>query len=201
MKRKILIFFALTISISQISCSVLKQIENISRLKFKLDSIESFTIMGINISNKNSVRDFNVLDAAQFLNGITRGSLPVSFNLYIDALNPNDGGGYPRQDLDIVDFKWKLFIDEKETIAGNISNPISVPGRGEATRFPIGINFDLYKFFSERGYDGLIDLALKLGGLGGNPHRVTLKAKPTVKSMFGNITYPGEIDIIDREFR
>lgn len=179
----------------------MKQIENISRLKFRLDSIDNFSVMGVNISNKNSVRDFNVLDAAQFLNGITRGTLPVSFNIYIDALNPNDGDGYPRQDLDIVNFSWKLFIDYKETIAGNISNPISVPGRGEATRFPININFDLYKFFSDRGYDGLIDLALKLGGLGGNAHRVTLKAKPTVKSIFGNITYPGEIDIIDREFR
>jgi len=201
MKRRIILLIALILSISQLSCSVLKQIENISRLKFKLDSIGNFTVIGVDISNKRSVRDFNVFDAAQFLNGITKGTFPVSFNLYINALNPNDGGGYPRQDLDIVDFKWRLFIDDKETINGNISNPISVPGRGEATRFPIYINLDLYKFFNERGYDGLIDLALKLGGLGGNAHRVTLKAKPTVKSMFGNITYPGEIDIIDREFR
>jgi len=201
MRNKVIIFIALIFSLSQFSCSVLKQIENISRLKFKLDNIGNFTVMGVNISNKSSVRDFNVLDAAQFLNGITRGTLPVSFNIYIDALNPNDGGGYPRQDLDIVNFSWRLFIDEKETIAGNISNPISVPGRGEATSFPLTINLDLYKFFSDRGYDGLIDLALKLGGLGGNAHRVTLKAKPTVKSIFGNITYPGEIDIIDREFR
>lgn len=201
MRLRNTIFIALVFSLTQFSCSVLKQMENISRLKFKLDNIGNFTVMGVNISNKSSVRDFNVLDAAQFLNGITRGTLPVSFNIYIDALNPNDGGGYPRQDLDIVNFSWRLFIDEKETITGNISNPISVPGRDEATSFPLTINLDLYKFFSERGYDGLLDLALKLGGLGGNAHRVTLKAKPTVKSIFGNITYPGEIDIIDREFR
>lgn len=201
MNNKILIFIALIFSLTQFSCSVLKQMENISRLKFKLDSIGSFTVMGVNISNKSSVRDFSVLDAAQFLNGITRGTFPVSFNLNINALNPNDGGGYPRQDLDIVDFKWRLFLDDKETISGNLSSPISVPGKGEATTFPITINLDLYKFFSDRGYDGLLDLALKLGGLGGNAHRVTLKARPTVKSIFGNITYPDEIDIIDREFR
>jgi hypothetical protein len=201
MKRRFIILVGLIFSLSQFSCSILKQIENISRLKFKLDRVGDFTLMGVNISNKSSVRDFTVFDAAQFLNGITRGTLPVSFNLYIDALNPNDGGGYTKQDLDIVDFKWRLFIDDKETINGNISNPISVPGRGEATVFPITIKLDLYKFFHDRGYDGLVDLALKLGGLGGNAHRVRLKAKPTLKSIFGNITYPGEIEIIDREFR
>lgn len=200
MNRKLLIIFLL-FSISFIGCSIFKQMTNISRLKFRLNSISDFAVNGINISNKSSIRDFNVFDSAQLLNSMSKGSLPVSFNLNVEAQNPNDGGGYPRQDLDIVDFKWRLIIDDVETLSGNIARPISVPGTGETTIFPITVQLDLYKFFRERGFDNLINLALALGGKSQNLSRVVLKATPTLQTPFGKITYPGELEIIDREFR
>lgn len=195
------IILSLLIAIFFSSCSIVKQLTNISRLQFRLNSVSDFTINGINISNKTSIRDFNVFDSAQLLNSIAKGSLPVSFNLNIEAKNPNDGGGYPRQDLDIVDFKWRLLIDDVETLSGNIARPISVPGTGETTIFPITIQLDLYKFFSDRGFDNLINLALAIGGKNQNLSRIVLKATPTVQTPFGKITYPGELDIIDKEFR
>lgn len=182
-------------------CSVFKQISNISRLKFRLNSVSDFTINGINISNKSSLKDFNVFDSAQLLNSIRKGDLPVKFNLNIEAMNPNDGGGYPRQDLDIVDFKWRLIIDDVETLSGNIARPISVPGTGETTIFPITVELDLFKFFKERGFENIINLALAIGGKNSNLSRIVLKAQPTIQTPLGKIKYPDEIDIIDREFR
>lgn len=199
MRKSIIISLLIVITFS--SCSVLKQMTNISRLKFRLNSVSDFTVNGINISNKSSIRDFNIFDSAQLLNSIAKGSLPVSFNLNIEAKNPNDGGGYPRQDLDIVDFKWRLLIDDVETLSGNIARPISVPGTGETTIFPITVQLDLYKFFSDRGFENLINLALAIGGKNQNLSRIVLKATPTVQTPFGKITYPGELDIIDKEFR
>jgi hypothetical protein len=174
---------------------------NISRLKFRLNSVSDFTVNGINISNKSSLRDFNVFDSAQLLNSVAKGSLPVSFNLNIEAKNPNDGGGFPRQDLDIVDFKWRLIVDDIETLSGNIARPISVPGTGETTIFPITVQLDLYKFFKDRGFENIINLALAIGGKNSNLSRIVLKAQPTHQTPIGKITYPGEIDIIDKEFR
>ena len=200
MKIKILVAFLLSI-FSLTSCSIFKQITNISRLKFKLNGISGFTISGINLSAKSSIRDFNVFDSAQLLNSFTKGSLPVSFVLNIEAHNPNDGGGYPRQDLDIVDFKWRLIIDDVETLSGNIVRPISVPGTGETTIFPITIELDLYKFFRERGFDNVINLALAIGGKNPNLSKIVLKAQPTIQTPLGKIQYPNEIDIIDKEFR
>jgi len=200
MKIKILVAFLLSI-FSLTSCSIFKQITNISRLKFKLNGISGFTISGINLSAKSSIRDFNVFDSAQLLNSFTKGSLPVSFVLNIEAHNPNDGGGYPRQDLDIVDFKWRLIIDDVETLSGNIAKPISVPGTGETTIFPITIELDLYKFFRERGFDNVINLALAIGGKNPNLSKIVLKAQPTIQTPLGKIQYPNEIDIIDKEFR
>jgi hypothetical protein len=57
------------------------------------------------------------------------------------------------------------------------------------------------KFFKDQGYESVINLALALGGVSGSSARVTLKATPTVDTFLGPITYPGEISIIDREFR
>ncbi|MCX8057425.1 MAG: hypothetical protein N3F03_07455 [Ignavibacteria bacterium] len=198
--KRIFVFSLISLLVFS-SCSVFKQMTNISRLQFRLNNISDFTINGINISNKSSIKDFNVFDSAQLLNSISKGSLPVTFNLNIEAKNPNDGGGYPRQDLDIVDFKWRLLIDDVEAITGNIARPISVPGTGETTIFPITVQLDLYKLFRDRGFDNLINLALALGGRNSNLSRVVLKATPTVQTPFGKITYPGEIDIIDKEFR
>ena len=46
-----------------------------------------------------------------------------------------------------------------------------------------------------------MNLALALGGKNGSAARVTLKATPTIDTPLGAITYPGEISIIDKEFR
>lgn len=194
-----IVLISLTISLA--GCSIFKQMTNISRLKFRLNSVSDFTVNGINISNKSSLRDFNVFDSAQLLNSVAKGSLPVSFNLNIEAKNPNDGGGFPRQDLDIVDFKWRLIVDDVETLSGNIARPISVPGTGETTIFPITVQLDLYKFFKDRGFENIINLALAIGGKNSNLSRIVLKAQPTLQTPIGKITYPGEIDIIDKEFR
>lgn len=193
----VLFLFAIFIQ----ACSVFKQMVNISRLQFRLKGVSNFTINGLNISSKSSIKDFNVFDSAQLLNLVTKGSFPVSFNLNIEAKNPNDGSGYPRQDIDIVDFKWRLIIDDVETLSGNIGNPISVPGTGETTIFPIRVDIDLFKFFKDRGFENIVNLALAIGGKNSNLQRVVLKAQPTIQTPFGKIKYPGELEIIDREFR
>ena len=56
------------------------------------------------------------------------------------------------------------------------------------------------KFFKEKGYESIVNLALALGGTQGSSSKVTLFATPTVSSPFGNITYPGELKLVDTQF-
>ncbi|MEK7250884.1 MAG: hypothetical protein AAB209_10740, partial [Bacteroidota bacterium] len=60
---------------------------------------------------------------------------------------------------------------------------------------------DLMKFFKDKGYESIVNLALALGGANSAPSRLTLRVKPTVQTDFGPISYPNEIDVIDKEFR
>lgn len=202
MFRRSFIFSALLLGIVFSSCSVYQTFKNISRLKFQLGSVNNLLLNGVSVSNKSRLQDFSAMDLLNFTTAVTNKKLPVSFTLNVLAQNPNNGtGGYPRTDVSLKSFAWKLLIDDKETITGNISSPVSVPGVGEATTFPLTMQLDLFQFFGDKGYQGLIDLALRMSGNSGAPLNVKLVAKPTISSMLGDITYPNDITIIQKEYR
>jgi hypothetical protein len=201
MKRFFSVAILLSLIISGIQCSVYETITNLSRLQFKVGAVNGFQISGISFTGKSKLNDFNPLDLLKISSAFAQGSLPASFILNVDAKNPNDGtGGYKKTDATLQNFKWRLFLDDKETISGDIDQPVSVPGTGDVTTIPLRINIDLMKFFKDKGYESIVNLALALGGAQGSSSKITLFATPTVSSPFGNITYPGELKLVDTEF-
>jgi hypothetical protein len=188
------------------SCSALKGIQdamtNLSRCKFKLESVNNFQLMGVRLSDKKSISDFSLTDGVKLTAGFARNEFPASFTLNVAAVNPNDGtGGTKQTAATLTSFAWTLIIDNTLTINGDISEPISIPGTGQQTVIPLQMNLDLAKFFKDRGYESVVNLAMALGGANSSPSRITLRATPRLRTSFGDITYPGAIDIIDKEFR
>ncbi|MDT8322571.1 MAG: hypothetical protein RRA94_00565 [Bacteroidota bacterium] len=188
------------------SCTALKDMQqamtNLSRCKFKLDAVNNFQLMGIRLSDKKKLSDFSLTDGVQLTRAYTSGVFPASFTLNVAAVNPNDGtGGTPKTAATLTSFAWTMIIDDKLTISGDISEPITIPGSGQTAIIPLQMNLDLAKFFKDRGYESVVNLALALGGVNGSPSRITLRATPRLRTSFGDITYPGAIDIIDKEFR
>ena len=183
------------------SCSVYETFVNLSRLQFKLGTVNNFNLNGINLSNKNKLNDLNLQDILNISSMFSSGKFPVSFTLNVDAKNPNDGtGGFKATDATIQSFPWRLMIDNKVTVSGNIDKPVSVPGTGDVAEIPIVIQLDLAEFFKDEGYESLINLALTLGGKNGSTSSLTLYADPVVNTVIGNISYPGELKIIDKSF-
>jgi hypothetical protein len=202
-KQYILLLFILSFAVTQFSCTgAFNALENLQRLQFKLGSIDNFDLAGIKIKSVKSISDFSAINALKLTAAFAKGEFPTSFTLNVLAKNPNDGtGGTKKTSAVLKSLAWRLFIDNKETINGNIPNSIEIPGVGQATTIPVVISLDLLKFFKDQGYENVINLALALGGYSGSSSRVTLKATPTVDTFLGPITYPGEITIIDKEFR
>jgi len=197
-KLSIIILF---LAVAGLNCSVYQTITNLSRLQFKLGPTTNISLAGVSLEGKRKIGDLSSLDALKLSASFIRGSLPLTFTLYVDAKNPNDGtGGYPRTNAAITSFPWKLFIDDKETISGNIGNPVDVPGTGEATAIPLNISVDLINFFKDKGYEGIINLAMNISGYGTSPSKLALFAQPTVRTEIGNITYPKELKIISFEY-
>ena len=199
--KKVFFSLVLLIVFSGINCSVYETMVNLSRLQFKLGNVNNFNVNGISITNKSRLADFNALEILKLSSAFASGKLPVSFTVNVEAKNPNDGtGGYAKTDATIKSFPWHLQIDDKETIAGNIASPVSVPGTGEVSLIPIQIDLDIMEFIQSQGYESLMNLVLALGGQAGSAARLTLFADPTVSTALGDINYPGELKIVDHKF-
>ncbi len=200
MKKIIIILFSTALVFS--ACSILQTITNVSRLKFKLDSVNSFRVNGISINNKSKLSDFNTFDVLKLSSALASGELPVSFNVNIAAANPNDGtGGYPATDLKLKSFPWELYLNGKKTISGNIDEPLVVPGIGEQKIISLKIEMDLLEFFENRGVEEAVNLALKLGGKQGSTTNVQVIASPVLETSFGDLAYPEPVKIVDHTFR
>lgn len=201
MKKLFFLLPVITLFLIFNGCSVYESMTNLSRLQFKVGTVNSFQVNGVSISGKSKLSDFNPLDLLNISSAFAKGTLPASFILNVEAKNPNDGtGGYKKSDATLQNFKWRLFLDDKETISGDIDKPVTIPGTGDVTTIPIRIDVDLMKFFKDKGYESLLNLALTLGGVQGSSSKITLFATPTVSSPFGNITYPGELKLVDTQF-
>jgi hypothetical protein len=198
---KKIILLSVLIIFTNISCSVYETFVNISRLKFKLGAVNNFTLSGVNLSNKSKIEDFNAIEALKISSGFASGNLPVSFVLNVEAKNPNDEtGGYKGTNATIKSFPWRLFIDDKETISGNIDAPVIVPGTGETVTIPFSMGLDLIDFFKQRGYESILNLALNIGGYSEGTSKLALFVQPTVTTSLGDIRYPEEIKIVGFQY-
>lgn len=187
------------------SCSLVKSVTqsllNLEKLQFKLQNVDGFAVSGINLKDKSSISDFSIMDGVKLTKAFASKSFPVSFVLNVAALNPNDGkNGGKQTTATLSALDWQLYIDDVPTINGNINSPIEIPGSGQSTIIPMRMSLDLYKYFDNKGYDGLVNLAMALGGVNGSAARIKLDAKPTVSTPLGPINYPGRITIIDKKF-
>jgi hypothetical protein len=203
MRKNLFFSFIVLFALISFSCTGIKDaIVNVQRLQFKLGNITNMKVAGVSFGNKLAIKDFSLLDGASLLSAFTSGKLNTSFTLNVLAKNPNDGtGGTSNTSAVIKSLAWRLFIDDSELINGNVSQGIDVPGVGKETVIPIDMAFDLLSFFKGDNYDKLVNLGLALGGKSGSCARVKLGVKPTVDTFLGPITYPGEITVIDKEFK
>jgi hypothetical protein len=188
------------------SCQSIKNISdallNLQRLQFKLDNVTNFNLAGVRLDDKTSISNFSVTDGLKLTRAFSSRSLPADFILNLDALNPNDGkGGSKQSNATITRLDWQLYIDDVPTVSGVNNENLVIPGTGQTSIIPLKLSLDLYRFFENKSYEGIVNLALAIGGLRGSPARLKLDLKPTVTTPFGPMTYPGRITVIDREFR
>jgi len=202
--RLLAVMTALAVTIP--GCATLTEmagaLSNLQRLKFKVAGVSGFTVSGIGITDKQKIGDFTLLDGISLMAAFRNKKLPAGFTLNIEALNPNDGtGGSPQTSSTLTSFEWRLLIDDKPTISGNIEQPIEIPGTGQSAVIPLQISLDLVEFFGEKGYNDLMNLALALGGAQSDISRLAIDAQPRVSTPLSEITYPGRIIIVSKEYR
>ena len=201
MKKYILLFVILGTIILGGCASISDAVTNAQRLQWKLGNVSGMNVSGVDISRVSSLSSINPLDLIKLTTAVGSGKLPTSFTLNLLAKNPEGQGGAKNSTDVIKSVAWRLLIDNAETITGNVSGPVTIPGVGQTATIPVAINIDLMQFFKNEGLQNLVGLALGIGGKSGSASRLSLKIQPTIDTFLGPITYPGEITVIDKEFR
>jgi hypothetical protein len=206
MKKNIIIIYFIFIALFTTGCpsfqDVMKTVANLQALKFKIDRVNNFSLNRVNISNITSIKDLSFSDGLLLTQAYSSKSLPTSFNVIVLAQNPNEGvkesKGTP---VTMNRMEWDLYIDDIKTVSGVVEDDFTVDPSNATTEIPITISMDFYKFFANKGYDGMLNLAMQLGGVGNKPAKVMIDAKPEFKTKFGVLPYPSRIKIVDKEFR
>ena len=195
----LLILITASFSFFHQGCSTIDALSNVQRLQFKLGDINSFSLAGINLSNKSSISSFSITDGLKLADGFATGNLPATFTLNVLARNPNTPGGSKNTTSVLTKMDWTLLVDSKKTISGVVDSDVTIPGKGQTATIPINMSLNLMDFFKSQGYDGILNLALALGGVQGSAARVTLNAVPSMK-IFGVYISGEEVTIVDKQF-
>ena len=185
-------------------CSTLKQLQNtvsdLSKLQFKLEGVEPGTLAGVDLAKTAHPEALSALDAVKLAEAYSSGEWPLVFDLKVAARNPNPGDEEGSSTAILQALDWTLRIDDRETITGGIPEPLRIPGDGQVTVFPIRMSIDLFAYFSDRGFDDVLNLALAIAGKEGTASRVSLTAVPTVSIGGVPVRYPGAVTILDGEW-
>jgi len=192
-------------TLSSTGCQAVKDavgaLGSFQKLQFKLGDPTGFQLAGVDISKLSEPSRLGIMDGAKLLKAFNSKALPVSFDLNVIAKNPNDGSSTTKStNLFIKKFAWTLSIDDRTTINGVTNKRLMIPGTGQTETFPITMSLDLMKFFGDKGYDDLLNLAFAIGGVSGSSSRLKLTAKVTVETPLGDVTYPNDLTIVNTEF-
>lgn len=193
--KKILIIFKVTFVFAFISCQQIKDVthklSNFANLQFKIESVTNFQLLNIPISTKQSLTDFSPAEVLKISSIFSEKKLPVSFILNLAVKNPNNGfDGKNRIPVTLKQLRWKLFVDGIETISGTLNKEYPFAADNTLGVVPLEISLDLVQFFENRGYNGLLNLVLTLGGAKSDPSIIVLEAEPLLSTPFGTFRAP-----------
>jgi hypothetical protein len=189
--KKSFLFILSLVAIIASSCSLVQQASEVSafsKCEFRLESLTNLKIAGVSIQDKTSLSQVGFSDAAKISGAVASGSLPMTFDLNLQARNPNSAMAAMNK-LD-----WILLIDGNEMSRGILNQRIEIQPNSTKS-FPVGVNFDLFKTLSGQSGSALLNFAFNLAGAGSKTTRVTLKARPTVMIGATPVEYPGYISI------
>lgn len=173
-------------------CAALQQLAALRQVEFGLAGVGRGMLAGIPLSRIASYQDLTAADAGRVALALSRGELPLEFQLDVRAENPAGNGTAAT----MTRLAWTLLLDGKETIHGALDSAVTLPA-GQAVLIPLRMRLDLRRFFDGPAQD-LVNLAAAAAGLRADPTRIVLRAVPTITTPLGPITYPSPVTIVSR---
>ena len=170
LKRCFLLFAALLVTLP--GCDVMKEFGgayNITQCKYSFNSISGVNLAGTNIS-----KNFALSDAFRLTSMLTgnSSSLPLSFALNVDVMNPNNSAAL------LHGLEYILNIDGVQFSTGTTNQSLNIPAGGTQV-LPLSIGVDLIQLMKGESKDAVVNIAKNIIGIGDKKSGITIQLKPT----------------------
>jgi len=173
-------------------CRAFREVSNLKEVRFRIDRVTDAQLAGISLAGVQSYEDFGGLDIARLGSALAEGRLPLSFQLHVEATNPEGNTLNAR----LTNMDWTLLLEDRETVSGTVDRTIVLPP-GEPTDVPVDVSLDLAELFDEN-LQRLVALATAVAGEG-PPTNVKLKVQPTIQTRLGPMRYPNPITVVSKD--
>ena len=189
---------SLLLSLGGVQCSpvqsVTRTLSQIALPGLRLVRVSDVQLGGISLQNLRSAADLTVEQVLQLQQLLQQQTLPLVFTAHLQVVNISESAALRNVPITIRQIRWQLLIDQQPTVAGTVTQPVRVPA-GQSMVIPIQVNVDLARFFRNKQYQQLLDLALQLAR-GEGLHRIALEMQPTLEiPIVGTYRYPQPIRV------
>lgn len=185
--------FAVMVVLSQ--CALNKSVQDAKALgncKFRLSSVDSVYLSGIDIREFKEIRNFKDLDITRFPSlglGLMRKNIPLDLRLKLEATNPTT------RMAGVEQMEYKILLGEKEIFTGLHNQRVSVPPGTGRTIIPFHLSTNAYDVVMDtQTRDEFINLLTALtSNKPTKATKLTIKIKPTIAFGSKQVNYPGYI--------
>lgn len=191
-KRLVWLLAALPFVFSQ--CGVNKQLSQAKTLgdcRYTIASADSIYLAGIDVKQFRSIEDINPARFPRLAAGLLTRNVPLDARINLDITNPTN------RLAGINQLEYRILLAGQEIFNGFLNQRIEVqPGSGR-TQVPVRLNTNAYQLLTDpKTRDAFTQLVQNLSGASGSKaSKLTIKIKPTLDLLGGQVNYPGYITI------
>jgi hypothetical protein len=112
----------------------MQQVMALRNVDFALERVAGVRLAGVDLDGIRSFSDLRLADAARLTAAVADRDLPLSLNVHLTALNPEDNS----VDARLVRMDWTFLLEGRETLSGVFADEIVLPP-GEPRDVPIPV--------------------------------------------------------------
>jgi len=192
MKKSLFLLTAILSTFLFPRCDVVNQASqavNLLNCEFRIRSVSDILLAGVDVDHITNIKELTWSDAQKLMVALTKPSIPLTFQLDIDAKNPNV------TTAGLTNLDYIVFIDDIQMTSGTFNQPISIPPNNGTASIPMQMTVDLKQVLQGRSADAILNFTMNLSGTGGKPTRFKVKLKPYIMVNGQPLSYPGYITV------
>lgn len=170
-------------------CAAMNELAALRLVSFAFANVSDVKFVGIPIGPNASYSNLGLADVARVAAAVVSKQAPLEMVAHVSATNPAEN----RVAATMAGLGWKLFVEDRQALAGEIANPVKIPS-GQTVDVPLAVRIDLVQL-GVSGARDLFDLAVAIAGQGTIRKDLRLELVPRVETPIGPLSYPSPVVI------